>query len=169
MQPQPPPLPAALVPHDVMAEEWDRCMQGLISLTSQILPPPGAPPSARMGPLEPLLDLVTQWNTTFFIPRGVDISVYKGSTRRSGPQGPSDSAIRHYDDYDSETSSSSSSSTESSEEDDRYFASARREERASKRAERKARRKERRRRRRARKRDGVISIRVRAVPLPLRY
>ncbi|QRW15997.1 translation initiation factor eIF-2B beta subunit [Rhizoctonia solani] len=33
MQPQPPPLPAALVPHDVMAEEWDRCMQGLISLT----------------------------------------------------------------------------------------------------------------------------------------
>ncbi|CAE7059501.1 unnamed protein product [Rhizoctonia solani] len=24
MQPQPPPLPAALVPHDVMAEEWDR-------------------------------------------------------------------------------------------------------------------------------------------------
>jgi hypothetical protein len=27
MQPQPPPLPAALVPHDVMAEEWDRCMQ----------------------------------------------------------------------------------------------------------------------------------------------
>lgn len=27
LQPQPPPLPAALVPHDVMAEEWDRCMQ----------------------------------------------------------------------------------------------------------------------------------------------
>lgn len=27
LQPQPPPLPAALVPHDVMGDEWDRCMQ----------------------------------------------------------------------------------------------------------------------------------------------
>ncbi|CAE6391608.1 unnamed protein product [Rhizoctonia solani] len=163
MQPQPPPLPAALVPHDVMAEEWDRCMQGLISLTSQALS------SSRSSALDPLNDLVTQWNNTFFLPRGVDIGVYKGSSRRSGPANQitsQPSSLRSYDESESESSSTSSSSTESSESDDgRYFSSARREQKEAKKAERKARRKEKQRRRRARRRQRSVSIRVRAVPL----
>ncbi|KAF8742971.1 hypothetical protein RHS02_03008, partial [Rhizoctonia solani] len=160
MQPQPPPLPAALVPHDVMAEEWDRCMQGLISLTSQALQ------SSRSGALDPLVDLITQWNTTFFLPRGVDISIYKGNSRRSGPATNFPSALRSYEESESESTSSSSSSSESSDSgDDRYFSSARREQRAAKRAERKARRKEKARRRRARRRQRAASIRIRAVPL----
>ncbi|CAE6448808.1 unnamed protein product [Rhizoctonia solani] len=160
MQPQPPPLPAALVPHDVMAEEWDRCMQGLISLTSQALQ------SSRSSAIDPLVDLVTQWNTTFFLPRGVDISIYKGNSRRSGPAMNLPSALRTYDESESESESESSSSSESSEsEDDRYFSSARREQKAAKRAERKARRKERHRRRRARRRQRSVSIRIRAIPL----
>ncbi|KAJ1308600.1 hypothetical protein OPQ81_004298 [Rhizoctonia solani] len=160
MQPQPPPLPAALVPHDVMAEEWDRCMQGLISLTSQALQ------SSRSSALEPLIDLITQWNSTFFLPRGVDISIYKGNSRRSGPHMNMSSTLRAYDESESESETSSSSSSSSSEsEDDRYFSSARREAKAAKRAERKARRKERQRRRRARRRQRSVSIRVRAVPI----
>ncbi|CAE6512444.1 unnamed protein product [Rhizoctonia solani] len=160
MQPQPPPLPAALVPHDVMAEEWDRCMQGLISLTSQALQ------SSRSSSLDGLIDLVTQWNTTFFLPRGVDISIYKGNSRRSGPAMNVRSTLRSYDESESESESSSSSSSSTSEsEDDRYFSSARREQKTAKRAERKARRKERHRRRRARRRQRSVSIRVRAVPI----
>ncbi|KAH7343847.1 hypothetical protein B0J17DRAFT_193334 [Rhizoctonia solani] len=160
MQPQPPPLPAALVPHDVMAEEWDRCMQGFISLTSQALQ------ASRSSALEPLIELVTQWNTTFFLPRGVDISIYKGNSRRSGPPMNFPSTLRSFDDSESESESSSSSSTSSSDsEDDRYFSSARREQKAAKKAERKARRKDRQRRRRARRRQRSVSIRVRAVPI----
>ncbi|KAG8715425.1 hypothetical protein FRC11_004204 [Ceratobasidium sp. 423] len=160
MQPQPPPLPAALVPHDVMAEEWDRCMQGLISQTSQALQ------SSRSSALDPLIELITQWNTTFFLPRGVDISVYKGNSRRSGPPMNHPSTLRAYDESESESESSSSSSTSSSEsEEDRYFSSARREQKAARRAERKARRKERHRRRRARRRQRSASIRIRAVPI----
>ncbi|CAE6522892.1 unnamed protein product [Rhizoctonia solani] len=160
LQPQPPPLPAALVPHDVMAEEWDRCMQGLISLASQVMQ------SSRSSALDPLVDLVTQWNTMFFLPRGVDISIYKGNSRRSGPPIDRPSALRAYDESESESETSSSSSTESSEsEEDRYFSSARREQRAVKKAERKARRKDRQRRRRARRRQRSASIRIRAVPI----
>jgi hypothetical protein len=143
-----------------MAEEWDRCMQALIHLASQ------AVQSTRSSALDPLVDVVTQWNTQFFLPRGVDIGIYKGNSRRSGPPGMNmESRLRSYDESESEseTSSSSSSSTSSSE-DDRYLSSARREQRARK-AERKARRKERARRRRARRRQRSVSIRVRAVPI----
>ncbi|KAG9103205.1 hypothetical protein FRC06_011794 [Ceratobasidium sp. 370] len=161
LQPQPPPLPAALVPHDVMSEEWDRCMQALIHMASQ------AVQSTRSSALDPLLEVVTQWNTQFFLPRGVDIGVYKGNSRRSGPPGMNmESRLRAYDESESESeSSSSSSSSTSSSEDDRYFSSARREQRAARKAERKTRRKERARRRRARRRQRSVSIRVRAVPI----
>ncbi|KAG8747507.1 hypothetical protein FRC10_000643 [Ceratobasidium sp. 414] len=161
LQPQPPPLPAALVPHDVMSEEWDRCMQSLIHLASQ------AVQSTRSSDLEPLLEVVTQWNTRFFLPRGVDIGVYKGNSRRSGPPGMNmESRLRAYEESESESeSSSSSSSSTSSSEEDRYFSSARREQRAARKAERKARHKERARRRRARRRQRSVSIRVRAVPI----
>jgi hypothetical protein len=123
--------------------------------------------SSRSSALDPLIDVITQWNTQFFLPRGVDISLYKGNSRRSGPPGMNmESRLRAYDESesDSESSTSSSSSSESSE-DDRYFSSARREQRAAKKAERKARRKEKARRRRARRRQRSASIRVRAVPI----
>ncbi|QRV72728.1 hypothetical protein RhiJN_00742 [Ceratobasidium sp. AG-Ba] len=152
LQPQPPPLPAALVPHDVMAEEWDRCMQAI--------------QSSRSSGMDPLIDAISQWNNQFFLPRGVDISLYKGNSRRSEPPMDRPSKLRAYDESESESESSSSSSSSSeSSEDDRYYSSARREQRAAKKAERKARRKERARRRRARRRQRSVSIRIRAVPL----
>lgn len=114
------------------------------------------------------MDLITQWNTAFFLPRGVDISVYKGNSRRSGPPINMPSSLRAYDESESEseTTSSSSSSTSDSE-DDRYssYSTTRRDQRAAKRAERKARRKEKARRRRARRRQRSVSIRIRAVPI----
>ncbi|QRW01777.1 hypothetical protein RhiLY_00774 [Ceratobasidium sp. AG-Ba] len=159
LQPQPPPLPAALVPHDVMAEEWDRCMQASQSACLQIQ-------SSRSSGMDPLIDAISQWNNQFFLPRGVDISLYKGNSRRSEPPMDRPSKLRAYDESESESESSSSSSSSSeSSEDDRYYSSARREQRAAKKAERKARRKERARRRRARRRQRSVSIRIRAVPL----
>lgn len=123
--------------------------------------------STRSSALDPLSDVITQWNTAFFLPRGVDIGLYKGNSRRSGPSNMTiPSSLRSYDESESESESSSSSSTSSSSsEDDRYFSSARREQRAAKKAERKARHKEKARRRRARRRQRTISIRVRAVPI----
>lgn len=122
--------------------------------------------STRSSGLDPLSDVLTQWNTAFFLPRGVDIGLYKGNSRRSGPNMNLPSNLRSYDESESESESSSSSSTSSSSsEDDRYFSSARREQRAAKKAERKARHKEKARRRRARRRQRTVSIRVRAVPI----
>ncbi|KAG8784724.1 hypothetical protein FRC12_018336 [Ceratobasidium sp. 428] len=81
LQPQSPPLPAALVSHDVLAGEWDRCMLSMVRFTFQAVRSTGS------GALDLLLDFVTQWNIKFFLPRGVDIGVYKGNSRRSGPVG----------------------------------------------------------------------------------
>ncbi|KAG8791438.1 hypothetical protein FRC12_009198 [Ceratobasidium sp. 428] len=79
LQPQPPPLPTVLVSHDVTVSEWDRCMVILVRFASRVIR------SAGSSVLDPLLDFVTQWNIGFFLPRGVDLGVYKGNTRRSGP------------------------------------------------------------------------------------
>jgi hypothetical protein len=56
-----------------------------------------------------MLDL---WNTSFFLPRGVEIILYKGRERRSGPKvGFIDQTLPNDDDDDSDQS-------ESEEEDD---------------------------------------------------
>ncbi|KAG8683417.1 hypothetical protein FRC09_016092 [Ceratobasidium sp. 395] len=78
LHPQRPPLPAVLVTHDVMRDEWDRCMESVIHLTF-----PGG--LTYGGASDRLIDLITQWNIKFFLPRVVDIGIYQDNTRLSGP------------------------------------------------------------------------------------
>jgi len=55
-------------------------------------------------------ELINLWNASFFVPRGVELVLYKGRERRTGPNaGQLDSEVASYDDSDSSPSSSSDS------------------------------------------------------------
>ena len=56
-------------------------------------------------------DLINLWNVSFFGPRGVELVLYKGRERRTGPNaGQLDSELPSYDDSDDSYSSDSSDS-----------------------------------------------------------
>lgn len=81
-----PRLPSVLVPHDVYHEDWIRLMTDLASAWVGRLP---IPETARVGGRMPrrstvAADLIDLWNASFFIPRGVELVLYKGRERRSG-------------------------------------------------------------------------------------
>ena len=81
-----PRMPAVLTTHDVYHEDWIRFMQDLTNAWSGRLPIPeaagrdGRPPKRNVV----AADLVELWNTSFFIPRGVELIIYKGRERRNG-------------------------------------------------------------------------------------
>ncbi|KAE9405987.1 hypothetical protein BT96DRAFT_294677 [Gymnopus androsaceus JB14] len=106
-----PRMPIVLQTHDVYTEDWTRLMDDTALAWSGRLPLPipnlnGKPPK-RATLAARLLEL---WNHSFFERRGVELVLYKGRERRSGPQyGLVDLP---YDDYNDDTSSSSSSSSE---------------------------------------------------------
>ncbi|KAJ7179409.1 hypothetical protein C8R46DRAFT_1073674 [Mycena filopes] len=109
-----PRMPAVLQTHDVYPSDWNRMMQDLCLAWTGRLPAPGRPQKKATLAAD-LLDL---WNASFFFPRGVEVVLYKGRERRSGPS--AGLVDIHYDDHDDESSSSSSSSSSESEDDDRY-------------------------------------------------
>ncbi|KAJ6627542.1 hypothetical protein B0H10DRAFT_2161180 [Mycena sp. CBHHK59/15] len=77
------------------------------------LPAPGRP--QKKATLA--ADVIDLWNVSFFFPRGVEVVLYKGRERRSGPNaGLADIRLPTYDESD-ELSSSSSSSSEDSDSD----------------------------------------------------
>lgn len=102
-----PKMPAVLTTHDIYQDDWKRCMQvrDLSPLHSTLfdnpgrffqdlgrswmgqLPVPGMGKDGQPPRRSTLaIDLVELWNTSFFNPRGVELILYKGNERRTGPQ-----------------------------------------------------------------------------------
>ncbi|KAJ7228940.1 hypothetical protein GGX14DRAFT_346039 [Mycena pura] len=117
-----PRMPAVLQPHDTYQADcnFHWCfllpyflIQDLTLAWTGRLPAPGR--SQRKSTLA--ADLIDLWNHSFFFPRGVEVILYKGRERRSGPHvGLRDIQLPTYDDPD-DTSSSSSSSEDSDSAD----------------------------------------------------
>ncbi|KAJ7499211.1 hypothetical protein FB451DRAFT_1204643 [Mycena latifolia] len=178
-----PRMPAVLQPHDVYGSDWNRMIQDLCLAWTGRLPAPGRP--QRKTTLA--ADLIDLWNVSFFFPRGVEVVLYKGRERRSGPNaGVVDIQLPTYDDRD-DGSSSSSSSSEDSDSDDggRYPPAAaymygqqqfapgqgsmsevldQRRRRRELRAEKKRRRKEKKARRKAKAREKKYALYLTCVP-----
>ncbi|KAI5122152.1 hypothetical protein M0805_007052 [Coniferiporia weirii] len=77
--------PPVLGTHDVQPEDWGRLMNDIGLAWKGRLPLPtfaGGPPPKRSDLIIDLLDL---WNTAFFLPRGVELTLYRGRTCLSGP------------------------------------------------------------------------------------
>ncbi|KAJ7781550.1 hypothetical protein B0H16DRAFT_624065 [Mycena metata] len=109
-----PRMPAVLSTHDVYPSDWNRMMQDLCLAWTGRLPAPG-----RVQKKTTLAaDLIDLWNFSFFFARGVEVVLYKGRERRSGPS--AGLVDIHYDENDDESSSSSSSSDSESDDGDRY-------------------------------------------------
>ncbi|KAJ7937330.1 hypothetical protein B0H13DRAFT_209133 [Mycena leptocephala] len=107
-----PRMPAVLQTHDVYSSDWNRMMQDLCLAWTGRLPAPGR--TQKKTTLA--ADLIDLWNISFFFPRGVEVVLYKGRERRSGPSaGLVDIHLPTYDENDE--SSSSSSSSEDSDSD----------------------------------------------------
>ncbi|KXN87939.1 hypothetical protein AN958_07949 [Leucoagaricus sp. SymC.cos] len=107
LAPYPPRMPGVLKSHDVYPEDWQRLMNDLRLAWSGRLPVPsdnrGGQPPRRTTLVADLVDL---WNTSFFLSRGVEVVLYKGRERRSGPKiGTIDHELRD-DDNDSDRSES---------------------------------------------------------------
>lgn len=130
-----------------------------------------------------IAELLHSWNSAFFMPRGVEVVLYKGSARFSGPKaGITDLPMGKDDD-----STDSDSSSESSSEDEPYhnnpqpsglygggypvpsvpsstYSSESNENRRRRREEKKRRRKEKRMKRKQREREKKYSLYVTYVP-----
>uniref|UniRef100_A0A8H7XW60 Uncharacterized protein n=1 Tax=Psilocybe cubensis TaxID=181762 RepID=A0A8H7XW60_PSICU len=110
-----PKMPPVLTTHDIYHDDWKRCMQDLGRAWTGQLPVPslkqnGLPP--RKSTLA--VDLISLWNQSFFYPRGVELLLYKGRERRTGPQaGFATVRLPKYDDTADSSSSSSDSSSDS--------------------------------------------------------
>ncbi|KII95882.1 hypothetical protein PLICRDRAFT_170481 [Plicaturopsis crispa FD-325 SS-3] len=121
-----PKMPLVLTPHDVYHEDWIRLMSDLALAWTGRLPVDefarnGRPPKKSTQ----VADLLERWNSSFFLTRGVEMVLYKGRERRSGPNfGTIDPNVYDSDDSESDTSSSESSdssdSAVSGEERHRY-------------------------------------------------
>jgi len=81
-----PKMPAVLTTHDVYHQDWIRFMQDLSNAWLGRLPIPESAKQDGRPPKRVVVatDLVELWNGSFFIPRGVELIVYKGRERRNG-------------------------------------------------------------------------------------
>ncbi|KAJ7276143.1 hypothetical protein B0H12DRAFT_1083793 [Mycena haematopus] len=176
----PPRMPAVLQPHDVFPSDWNRMMQDLCLAWTGRLPAPGRPQKKTNLAAE----LIDMWNISFFFPRGVEVVLYKGRERRTGPSaGLVD--IQLYDE-DEESTSSSSSSEDSESDSGKYPPAAynmygqqqfgpgqgsmaqvneQRHRRREVRAEKKRRRKEKKARRKERAREKRFALYLTCVPV----
>ncbi|TRM68430.1 hypothetical protein BD626DRAFT_545522 [Schizophyllum amplum] len=78
-----PPMPLVLGPHDIIVDDWSRMMADLAGAWA------GALPIATDGRRQKRSSLVAHmldaWNSNFYTPRGIEVVLYKGRERRSGP------------------------------------------------------------------------------------
>ncbi|KAJ4472197.1 hypothetical protein J3R30DRAFT_3298924 [Lentinula aciculospora] len=116
-----PRMPVVLQTHDVYSTDWTRLMDDIAMGWAGRLPIPGTSINGRPPKRATLVaKLIELWNHSFFERRGVELVLYKGRERRSGPQyGAVDIP---QDEYDDDSSSSSSSDSESSRENDQPLA-----------------------------------------------
>jgi hypothetical protein len=204
-----PKLPLVLQSHDVTHHDWIRLTQVDIciyifgyymaycdlqdlSLTwsgKMPVPPERAANSPKRANV--VAELLHAWNSAFFMPRGVEVVLYKGSTRFSGSKAGITDLPSKYDEEDSDDSDSSS---EESSEDERAhnpqpmglyggaypvpmapssaYSSETGEARRRRREEKKRRRKEKRMKRKQREREKKYSLYVTyksASPMPGGY
>ena len=79
-------MPVVLNAHDVYHSDWIKFMQDLSDAWNGRLPIPeyakqyGRPPKRSVV----AIDLVELWNNSFFLPRGIELLVYKGCERKNG-------------------------------------------------------------------------------------
>jgi len=97
-----PPLPNVLTPHDVYWEDWEECLEEI----SRAWLSKRVDGRKRSKLVARILDV---WNSFFFVPRGVELVLFKGAQRRSGPQnGAYDPVFGGIDDTTSDDSDSDS-------------------------------------------------------------
>ncbi|KAG7097259.1 hypothetical protein E1B28_004625 [Marasmius oreades] len=176
-----PRMPAVLQPHDVYPEDWSRLMGDLALAWAGRLPVPTAPGSQPPKRATVTGSLVDLWNHSFLNRRGVELVLYKGRERRSGPNaGVIDLHLLVHDDADlSDTESSDDDDDDDDDEELRYNAAYGtyagrpgyapdmaeiRQKRLAAKAERKRRRKEKKSRQRAREREKKYTLYLACVP-----
>ena len=116
-----PRMPAVLTTHDVYHEDWIRFMQDLTNAWIGRLPIPESAKQDGRPPKRSVVatDLVELWNSSFFIPRGVEVIVYKGRERRNGKYaGRVDTNLSGFDLTAEDITDSSSELNNSDSEDD---------------------------------------------------
>lgn len=116
-----PRMPAVLTTHDVYHEDWIRFMQDLTNAWLGRLPIPESAKQDGRAPKRVVVatDLVELWNASFFVPRGVEIIIYKGRERRNGKYaGRLDMDLPGFNLTVDDITDSSSELTEGDSEDD---------------------------------------------------
>ncbi|KAF8901649.1 hypothetical protein CPB84DRAFT_1846651 [Gymnopilus junonius] len=157
-----PKMPIVLSTHDVYQEDWKRCMQDLGRCWTGQLPVAGVIKGGQPLKRSTLAkDLVHLWNTSFFFRRGVELILYKGKDRRTGPEaGRIEAQLPPHDDTDGSSSSPSSSSESELLGYENPEGRRRREEKLA----RRRRRKEKKARHRAKARDKVYTVYIACIP-----
>ncbi|KDQ07755.1 hypothetical protein BOTBODRAFT_48603 [Botryobasidium botryosum FD-172 SS1] len=110
-----PPLPAVLVPHDVLHDDWGRYMNALIAAWQG----KRGDRTSRRG--YAVADLIDDWNSSFFLARGVELVLYRGRERITAPGAGGrvdEQLLRHLSSSSLSSSSLSSTSDDSSDDDD---------------------------------------------------
>ena len=136
-------MPDVLGPHDVYHPDWIRFMQDLTKAWLGQLPVPesakqdGHPPKR----LTVATDLVQRWNALFFVPRRVELIVYKGRERMNGKDaGEVDTDLPGFDLTAENVSDYSSELSQQDSEDEVRDPGVRRRERREQKAKRRSRR-----------------------------
>ncbi|KIK44438.1 hypothetical protein CY34DRAFT_79794 [Suillus luteus UH-Slu-Lm8-n1] len=117
-----PRMPLVLDTHDVYHQDWIRFMNDLALAWAGKMPihefsKGGVPPKRSSL----VADLINLWNDSFFRARRVEVVLYKGRERRSGPHTGTLDKNLPMPDLDSGSDSSDSSSSLSSESEDEYY------------------------------------------------
>lgn len=163
-----PRMPKVLVPHDVYHEDWIRFIQDLaLSWAGKL---PSNDPNRASRPSQVTAELIDLWNNSFFAQRGVEVVLFKGHERRSGPWiGQSERNLPGFGDGSDSDSSSSPSSSDSDSSAGKYarggggayygtYAADAKRRKAERKAEKKRKNKEKKARRRARERERTYAL-----------
>ncbi|KAL0580782.1 hypothetical protein V5O48_001247 [Marasmius crinis-equi] len=165
-----PRMPAVLQPHDVYAEDWARLVEDLTLAWSGRLPVPTAPGGQAPKRATVTASLVDLWNQSFFNRRGIELVLYKGRERRSGPLiGQVDMHLPSTDHAEVSTDSDEDDDDDDDDDEARYTAAYGRtgyapdmaeirQRRIAEKAERKRRKKEKKNRQMAREREKKYTL-----------
>ncbi|OAX39158.1 hypothetical protein K503DRAFT_865628 [Rhizopogon vinicolor AM-OR11-026] len=164
-----PRMPLVLDTHDVYHQDWIRFMNDIALAWAGKMPIPefsrgGVPPKRSTL----VADLINLWNDSFFRSRRVEVVLYKGRERRSGPHAGTVDSLLPMPLFDSDSDLSDSDSS-SSESDDGYYgrgmdlAESKRRRREVK-EEKKRRKKEKKLRKKAKERQKQYALYLNYVP-----